>query len=339
MFGLFKKKGGEAPEEQERPQKAADQEIRAGIHAMGQEFLPEELSVLAVTGPNPFGGGPREDGLWVASMGLTAWMEEDSPDIHREDIQLVTPADPRLLGFLRQRALPDFLIKFRARRSADGSQLLLLDLPQPGFDPDLKAILEEQKKPDSTYVEGLGTFVLNRQVGWYQADVDWLGQSIQLVYDRGREEEMKSAQQTALALLGAREDWDGKLTLRVRAAALGADRRGFFAVAAQFLKFRATGGADIIIHGHGKNLDSRLSGRRGAAVSRFTLSEGNVLVKKDKSAGAGGKARACCFSAPRPAEPRTALWGSVPAGARESDGAFPRPVPLRGGAGRERNIR
>ena len=210
MFGLFKKKGGEAPEEQERPQKAADQEIRAGIHAMGQEFLPEELSVLAVTGPNPFGGGPREDGLWVASMGLTAWMEEDSPDIHREDIQLVTPADPRLLGFLRQRALPDFLIKFRARRSADGSQLLLLDLPQPGFDPDLKAILEEQKKPDSTYVEGLGTFLLNRQVGWYQADVDWLGQSIQLVYDRGSEEEMKSAQQTALALLGAREDWDGR---------------------------------------------------------------------------------------------------------------------------------
>ena len=227
MFGLFKKKGGEAPEEQERPQKAADQEIRAGIHAMGQEFLPEELSVLAVTGPNPFGGGPREDGLWVASMGLTAWMEEDSPDIHREDIQLVTPADPRLLGFLRQRALPDFLIKFRARRSADGSQLLLLDLPQPGFDPDLKAILEEQKKPDSTYVEGLGTFLLNRQVGWYQADVDWLGQSIQLVYDRGSEEEMKSAHQTALALLGAREDWDGRARRPVflRAAARRAVRR------------------------------------------------------------------------------------------------------------------
>ena len=59
-------------------------------------------------------------------------------------------------------------------------------------------------------MEGLGTFVLNRQVGWYQADVDWLGQSIQLVYDRGSEEEMKSAQQTALALLGAREDWDGR---------------------------------------------------------------------------------------------------------------------------------
>lgn len=211
MFGLFKKKGGEAPEEQERPQKAADQEIRAGIHAMGQEFLPEELSVLAVTGPNPFGGGPREDGLWVASMGLTAWMEEDSPDIHREDIQLVTPADPRLLGFLRQRALPDFLIKFRARRSADGSQLLLLDLPQPGFDPDLKAILEEQKKPESVFVEGLGTFVLNRRVKWFEAEVDWLEGKVRLNYDQGPEEQMRAAQETARALMTDQAGWDEKV--------------------------------------------------------------------------------------------------------------------------------
>ena len=213
MFGLFKKKGGEAPEERERPQKAA-REAGEGdspeARAFAAQFPPGELSVLAVTGPNPFAGGPREDGLWVASMGLTAWMEEDSPDIRREDVRLVTLADPKLLGFLRQRALPDFLIKFRARLSSDGKQLLLLDLPQPGFDPDLKAILEEQKKPDSTYVEGLGTFVLNRQVGWYQTDADWLGQSIQLVYDRGGEEERKAAQRTALALMGAQEDWDSR---------------------------------------------------------------------------------------------------------------------------------
>ena len=42
----------------------------------------------------------------------------------------------------------------------------MLELPQPGFDPDLKAILDEQKKPVSTWVEGLGTFTLNRTVDW-----------------------------------------------------------------------------------------------------------------------------------------------------------------------------
>ena len=41
MFGLFKKKGGEAPEERERLQKSADQaakegEAPEGIRAMGQ---------------------------------------------------------------------------------------------------------------------------------------------------------------------------------------------------------------------------------------------------------------------------------------------------------------
>ena len=53
--------------------------------------------------------------------------------------------------------------------------------------------------------------MLNRQVGWYQADVDWLGQSIQLVYDQGSGEEVKAAHQTALSLMGAREDWDGRV--------------------------------------------------------------------------------------------------------------------------------
>ena len=224
MFGLFKKKSAERPEEQDRLRKAADQSARKGetpeaVRALGQQFLPQELSILAVTGPAGFSGQKLEDSdLWLASIGLTAWMEEDSPDIRREEIQLVTLADEKLLGFLRQRTYPDFLIKCRVRPSQDGQRLLLLDLPQPGFDPDLKAILEEQKKPDSTYVEGLGTFVLNRRIKWYETEVDWLGGKVRLNFDQGPEEEMKAAQETARALLADPAGWDA----RVRACA--ADR-------------------------------------------------------------------------------------------------------------------
>ena len=49
------------------------------------------------------------------------------------------------MDYLRQRVPRDFIIKCRARLSVDGSRLLMLELPQPGFDPDLKAILDEQK--------------------------------------------------------------------------------------------------------------------------------------------------------------------------------------------------
>lgn len=209
MFGLFKKK--------ESPKPDASRESLA-VKAFAADFSPEELDILAVTGPSPFGAEQQEDsGLWEASIGLTAWMEEDSPEIHREEVGLVTLCDDTLRGYLRQRVPPDFIVKFRGRLSLDGGRLLLLDLPQPAFDPDLKAILEEQKKPESTYVEDLGTFVLNRQVGWYEAEVDWLDGKVRLDFDKGEEAEMKAAQDTARALLADARSWDE----RVRTFAAG----------------------------------------------------------------------------------------------------------------------
>ena len=205
MFGLFKKK--EAPKSQE-PLSTRDE----AFQALSGRFAPQELTILAVTGPNGFAGDGEEDGgTFTASIGLTAWMEEDSPEIHQEEIRLTTPADQRLLGFLRQRAGADFIIKFHARLSLDQTELLLLDLPTPAFDPDLKAILEQQKKPDSTYVEGIGTFVLNRQVKWYEAEVDWLEGKIRLDFDQGPQEEMKAAQETARVLLDNAADWDSRV--------------------------------------------------------------------------------------------------------------------------------
>ena len=209
MFGLFKKK--EAPKE-----KSADQNY--AFKSLAAQFYDEELDLLAVTGPSGFGAVPVEGSqLWEASIGLTAWMEEDTPEIHREETGLVTLADDTLRSYLRQRVPPDFIIKFRARRALDGTRFLLLDLPQPAFDPDLKAILEEQKKPESTYVEDLGTFVLNRQVGWYEAEVDWLDGKVRLDFDKGEEAEMKAAQDTARALLADARSWDE----RVRTFAAG----------------------------------------------------------------------------------------------------------------------
>ena len=199
MFGFWKKKGGEIPEEQ-LWQKSAEQRARerqeAGavpqaLRALGQEFLPEELEVLAVTGATPFSGsqGEEGDGLWPASIGLTAWMEADSPELHQGEFRLETIADNQLMPVMRQRARPDFIIRFQARRSEDGTRLLLLDLPEPGFDPDLKAILDEQKKPVTFWAEGLGTFALNRALGWFEAEADWLGSPIRLDLDRDEDRE------------------------------------------------------------------------------------------------------------------------------------------------------
>ena len=205
MFGLFKKK--EAPKEPPSQQRDEWKEFAA-------PFLPEELSIVAVTDASGFGSVKEpEQELWRVGIGLTAWMEEDSPDIHRGEASLVSLADDTLRNYLRQRVRPDFIIKFTARVSEDGRRLLLLDLPEPGFDPDLKAILEEQKKPVSFWEDGLGTFTLNRSVGWFETEAEWLGQPARLDFDR--DENRADCLTHFHTLMERQEEWDQ----RVRALA------------------------------------------------------------------------------------------------------------------------
>lgn len=219
MFGFFKKKSGEVPEEQERLQKAAAREaerkeasaIPEELRALGQKFLPEEFSILAVTGAGGFGGSrTQENGPWLAVLELTAWKEEDSEEpAHREKAQLVAVADDRLMDYLRRRVRGDSVFQIMVRPSEDGKQFLMTELPQPEIDPEMKAILEEQKKPVSIWVPELGTFTLNRLVNWFEAEVEWLGQPARLDIDR--EEDWDACVERAKALMADQKGWDEKV--------------------------------------------------------------------------------------------------------------------------------
>ena len=203
MFGLFQSKG-------EKPEEPIQNTENKQYKALAAQFQPEELSILAVTGANGFSGGKTgKEKLWTAHLGLTAWMEEDSPDIHRGEFVLSTIADDQLLEHLQRRVPRDFIIKFKGRVSEDGKGLLLLDLPEPAFDPDLKAILEEQKKPVTFWEEGLGTFTLNRQVDWFETELDWLGAEISLVFDQ--DENRADCVMNAKALLADAAGWDRRV--------------------------------------------------------------------------------------------------------------------------------
>lgn len=206
MFKLFGKK--QEPREEAQ---AASLSRRPKAAALAAQFDAEEFDILAVTGANGFGGG-EEDGeeYRTVTLPLTAWREEDGP-IHREDTCLVALADDTLLRYLRRLAPPDSIIQARVRQGLDDDRFLMAGMPSPVMDPELKAILDEQTREVSLWVPELGTFVLNRTVNWFQADVDWQGQSIQLVYDRGSEEEMKKAQETGLALMSAQNSWDKRV--------------------------------------------------------------------------------------------------------------------------------
>ena len=193
MFGLFKKQ--EKPSEPQWPE----------FKQLSAQYLPEERTILAVTGANGFTGGRAgKEKLWTASIGLTAWLEEGEPELHRGEFVLSTIADDRLLEHLRHRTRPDSVIRFQGRVSEDGKRLLLLDLPEPAFDPELKAVLAEQKKPVTFEAEGM-KFTLNRQVDWFETEVNWLNATISL----GEDHEACAAR--AKQLLEAAADWDRRV--------------------------------------------------------------------------------------------------------------------------------
>ena len=201
MFNLFGKK-----KEQPAPQAAEDKS--AHYKAFAAAFLPEERDYLAVTAPSGFTmTKDEESGLFKAGIPLTAWLDEEMPDeLHREPVTLTILADQELLGVLRQRMPANFILKFKARPSKEDLFLMLTNLPAPGFDPDLKAILDEQKKPVTVESEQLGTFTLSRTMNWFQTDVDWQEENLLLAFDQ--EEEAENCFQTAQALLADQDKWD-----------------------------------------------------------------------------------------------------------------------------------
>lgn len=209
MFGLFKKK--EKPEEK-KPAGVEAEELRA----FAADFLPEEMTILAVTGAGQAIRAQNEgDCLYTVAAGLTAWMEEDSPDIHRGLFRLTTKADDTLSGYLIRRMPRDFILKCKVRPHADGKSFLLLNLPESAFDPDLKAILEQQKMPVTEMVEGLGEFTFNRSMGAFQMEAPWGEGSVLLSFDRETDRGVIAA--TGKALLADAAVWAEK------ARALAAD--------------------------------------------------------------------------------------------------------------------
>lgn len=209
MFKLFGKK----PEPQWEP--GADSLSRhPKASALSAEFKAEEFDILAVTGANGFGGGEEDEGeeYRTVTLPLTAWREDDGP-IHQEDTCLVALADDKLLAYLRRRAPQDSIIQVRVRQGLWDDRFLMVGMPGPVMDPELKAILDEQKKPVTFWESGLGTFALNRSVGWFETEADWLGQPVRLEFDQ--DENRADCLLSFHTLMDQQAEWDQ----RVRALA------------------------------------------------------------------------------------------------------------------------
>ena len=197
MWPFGKKKEKAAPAEPPRD---------VQVQNFALNFLPEEFTILAVTGVSGVAQErPAADALWTAGIELAAWMREDEEEIHRETMRLVTLADDRLLSYLREHVPANFIIKAKVRASKSGRAFQLIGMPEPGFDPDLKAVLDEQKKPVTLDGGSFGTFTLLRRAGCFETETQWQGVNTRLVLDQ--DEDAAACLKVAEQLFGAQKLW------------------------------------------------------------------------------------------------------------------------------------
>lgn len=189
------------------------------VQEFAQSFLSEEFTLVAVTAPEGISDTRGEnEPLWTLTIPLTAWMDEDDGVVTTGSARLSTLADDRLRDYLCQRLPGNFIIKARVRPGKEDELFQLIGMPEPGFDPELKAILTEQVKPVTLETEDLGTFTLHRTMHWFETQVDWADRSILLTFNQSTEEEQKESLTTARTLLADSAVWDARLR------AMAADR-------------------------------------------------------------------------------------------------------------------
>ena len=180
------------------------------VQAFARRFEAQEMTLVAVTGMQGASHTrENEDELWTVRVPLTAWMDAFDAVVHHQPASLEILADDRLLGYLLQHLPRNFILKAKVRPALEGDAFQLVDMPEPGFDPELKAILDEQVKPVVLDGGALGKFTLNRGVDQFQAEVKWLERPVLLVFDRGQEEQ--GALDAAGALLADIPGWDARL--------------------------------------------------------------------------------------------------------------------------------
>ena len=182
------------------------------VQEFAQSFLPDELTLVAVTAPEGISDSREEEQpLWTLSIPLTAWMDEDDGVVSTGSARLQMLADDRLRDYLRQRLPGNFIIKVRVRPGREDGLFQMVGMPEPGFDPELKAILTEQVKPVTLETEDLGVFTLHRTMNWFEVQADWAGRPILLTFNQGSEEEQNASLTTARTLLADSAVWDARL--------------------------------------------------------------------------------------------------------------------------------
>lgn len=178
-------------------------------------FTDNVIEVAAVTGASGVSAGKAGgDILWNASIDLIAWKSLHSNEpVKNEGLRLEWLSDDAELKKSRDLLHKNKIVRLQVRK-AEKTMMLVNILEIEYEDDDLNRVLRDSMKPVFYNDEVLGKFELDKSVKLFEKKISWAGEEGRLYFDWDENVDiMKSALETANALLEDSDDWNKKIRI------------------------------------------------------------------------------------------------------------------------------
>ncbi len=176
-----------------------------------ESHSPDVVDIFGVMGPDGVTGvKTRGEELWTLQFTLAAWKYPDQT-LQEKALKVSKKVQDEIIGITQERFHPYDVVHIKGRITENGAQLVELVGP---YSPahDLNEYARKLQEPvifkDSTF----GSLKLNQRYGWYEANIDWMGHSINLTIPAKNTEPGKEALAAAHSLWKAQAEWQQRMT-------------------------------------------------------------------------------------------------------------------------------
>jgi hypothetical protein len=154
------------------------------------------------------------EALWSLSFSFKIWRMKGEP-IHTDSLTIRRRVTDNELREIQTVIKAETVVRIRARIAEDnvfGSpQAYLEEYIGRDDDPELQQQLEELQKPKTFEAAPFGTFELDRRLGWFAADVEWVGGEIELNLKTEDPVESESCLKIAQELWSQAVNWNSRI--------------------------------------------------------------------------------------------------------------------------------
>lgn len=158
----------------------------------------------------PAGVKSGKERLWWLVVDLIAWRAGDGT-VERTPLRLTRQVTDRQLAAFRKKISENSIIRFRGRFGRQPWKALrsveLVSLLPTVPDPDLERTLHEAIQPVRVRDPDFGTLTLNRRVDWFDGQMKWCGNSVEISFCTGDEAELANLLETARRLKKRMSYW------------------------------------------------------------------------------------------------------------------------------------